>query len=522
MTPLVRLAVTGHRDLKEAHEPAIRESVNLVLKEIVAWRDEHHPDTAPSVRILSELAEGADRIVAQEALALRPLHNVTLECPLPAPREVYELDFKTTASRETFRNLLAHASAVFELDGQRAPKNNGEYLRSSDYADAGHLCVAHCDILIAIWDGKTGERGGTGHTVAHAVHRETTVIRIDSENPRHITVCESHDHWEPEWEAAIHRLLVQRIASPKGAEHWVRHYTGETLAPTDSEDRRPDILASRYGARYRASYRIKYLLSALAVTFAVLGLLPEIPESLKWVWPTLELVSIAGILLCFTLARRGKWHDRWLDYRLLAEQFRVLEFLHPLGETVPVFNPPKYWGVPSPRHSCVRWYFRARLHQAGLPNLRVTRDYIAQQRRHILAVTQGQLDYNEGRHKSAQRNHVMVEVGGVVLFVVTAVACMLHLGGWLLPEYVLGAVTAALPAFGAAAEGLLAQAEDKRIAGNTAAMKQHMEEVKARILALPEEASLDRVSAVAWELATEMTRETSGWHNLIHAQSPRM
>ena len=53
-------------------------------------------------------------------------------------------------------------------------------------------------------------------------------------------------------------------------------------------------------------------------------------------------------------------------------------------------------------------------------------------------------------------------------------------------------------------------------------MAEHMKTVAERIRELPNDVGLGKVSPIAFELATEMTRETSGWHNLIHVQRPRV
>jgi hypothetical protein len=152
------------------------------------------------------------------------------------------------------------------------------------------------------------------------------------------------------WKSAMEEEWLLSFMAPKGVMEWVRRLNDEGSRAPAKDPRRPDVLATRYGKLFRWSYVLKYVLASFAVCFAVAGLMPGQAEI--EVWPALELASIVGVLLTFLLSRAGEWHERWLDYRLLAEQFRVLDFLHPLGETVPVFHPPTYWGVP-PWPSCV-------------------------------------------------------------------------------------------------------------------------------------------------------------------------
>jgi len=59
----VLIGVTGHRDLRSEDEPALRAAVGGVLDGI-ARELPHSP-----LRLLTPLAEGSDRLVAEEALA---------------------------------------------------------------------------------------------------------------------------------------------------------------------------------------------------------------------------------------------------------------------------------------------------------------------------------------------------------------------------------------------------------------------------------------------------------------------
>src|ERR1700722_16494372 len=108
---IFRVAVTGHRppEINSANEPAIRNSIRAILEQVIAttaavasYENPAYSPTLPVLRILSSLAEGADCLVAEEALAFKPRHGVTLECPLPAARAEYRHDFKTPASQKTF------------------------------------------------------------------------------------------------------------------------------------------------------------------------------------------------------------------------------------------------------------------------------------------------------------------------------------------------------------------------------------------------------------------------------------
>src|SRR5439155_2040530 len=104
-----RVGVTGHRPngLQEARLPLLRGRIRTCLegaREVVAERR----GAGSRLMVVSPLAEGADRLVAEEALAL----GFHLYAPLPFERSEYERDFVTPASRRTFRRLLERADEV--------------------------------------------------------------------------------------------------------------------------------------------------------------------------------------------------------------------------------------------------------------------------------------------------------------------------------------------------------------------------------------------------------------------------
>ena len=87
-----------------------------------------------------------------------------------------------TGRRESFDDLLGHASSVLELPG------HGERLIDA-YVMTGRATVAHCEALIAVWDGLPPRgRGGTGEVVQFAITRGTAVSICHS-NPMPPAAC---------------------------------------------------------------------------------------------------------------------------------------------------------------------------------------------------------------------------------------------------------------------------------------------------------------------------------------------
>jgi hypothetical protein len=124
--------------------------------------------------LLSSLAEGADRLVARNALG-RP--GARLIAVLPLPRSDYMQDFESPESREEFLGFLADAVEVIELPP--APTRNAAY------EAAGEYCLNHCDVLVAVWDGQGAQgQGGSGATVTLARERGLPIAWVHAGNRR--------------------------------------------------------------------------------------------------------------------------------------------------------------------------------------------------------------------------------------------------------------------------------------------------------------------------------------------------
>ena len=159
LVPLI-VGVTGHRDLVPEQIPEIRLRVRSFLVALQERFADRH------VLVMSPLAEGADRLVAQEALKL----GLKIAVPLPMPRDLYVTDFPSEASRREFDELCSRAEAVYELPVIRG--NAAEDLarygpeRDLQYAQLGVFLCAHSHIVLALWDGKlTTDVGGTAQVV---------------------------------------------------------------------------------------------------------------------------------------------------------------------------------------------------------------------------------------------------------------------------------------------------------------------------------------------------------------------
>ena len=143
---MIQVGVTGLRNLTGFDLSVLEEKICLELEELKKGHDQ-------SI-MLNSLAAGADQLCAQVGLSL----GYELICPLPFLE--YRNDF-TGKELELYDMLLRKASNNFFISD------------SSDiekaYLAAGKYIVQNCDVLIAVWDGKSQTSiCGTAAVVAYA------------------------------------------------------------------------------------------------------------------------------------------------------------------------------------------------------------------------------------------------------------------------------------------------------------------------------------------------------------------
>jgi hypothetical protein len=174
---VLSVGVTGHRadslpaGSADALRTRIREVLVLFAEAACSLFDQERHCFAPGaalLRFVSPIADGADQIAAEVALEL----GWDLQAVLPFERNQYRSSLANHGARERFDNLLSKAHCVLELPGPT------ERLIDA-YVMTGRATVAHCDVLIAVWDGLPPRgRGGTGEVVQFAITRGTAVIHL--------------------------------------------------------------------------------------------------------------------------------------------------------------------------------------------------------------------------------------------------------------------------------------------------------------------------------------------------------
>ena len=201
---------------------------------------------------VSPLAHGADQIAAEVALE----QGFELHAVLPFALEDYRRDLVDGGAEARFDALVAKADSLLELPGTRERDFEA-------YVMAGRATVAHCDLIIAVWDGLAARgRGGTAEVVELAMKRGTPVIHlpVDGKTPQRLL-----------WSAFDPVVVTERpdetAQRPFDTEHVETMLTALMLPPADPQERQ--FLNRFLGERpRRIRARIEYPLMLAATGVA--------------------------------------------------------------------------------------------------------------------------------------------------------------------------------------------------------------------------------------------------------------
>ena len=347
--PIV-IGVTGHRHLRATDLHAHREHVRALFRQL----RRRYPSTP--LRIITALAEGADRLVAE--VALEEGHE--LLAPLPLEPADYERDFPDSV--EEFHSILHRVppEQVFVLpqdEDANAPAptaHEQREQREQRYRAVGVFLAQQSHFLLALWDGRqSASNAGTSAVVRMKLEGpggtpEAGLQPLDAEDGGpvyHVHTPRAGDTADtakpPQWifpqegDAASFQTLCSRMERFNGES--VRHSiaphqaaAAEALLPGIHS--RPaseqslatafataDLLARHYQRQTRVVLKLTLLFAALlALTFELYA------EVLHWrALPAGYLAAFASLTGMLLWQSRRDVQGRYLDYRALAEGLRV-------------------------------------------------------------------------------------------------------------------------------------------------------------------------------------------------------
>jgi len=608
-----RVGIVGHRPnrLGQADLPLLAQRLREILAAVRSAvctfqqaKPQLYAQAEPMLRAVTPLAEGVDRIFAEQALAL----GYALCCPLPFAQEVYERDFVPPKALEPnsldrFRDLLTQARAgaglvLFEMDGDRS-------LSGVPYGAAGQVVLNQSDLLVAVWDGgEPAGSGGTVGTLRDAIRDRIPVLLVDACAPHgwvlvrrqselaQAEVCSEASReaagTPPNWEglsALVSEILDLPAEDPKrnaphgadggedcclayfrerqprwnlavawrifrdllGSHRWrrppLRVPDFEEASRRDWPDGldvsgwvngqlRPHYawagkLSGLYADHYRSGYVLAYPLAALAVALVLLpgavGSYVNVP-GLEMACTLAELAVVSAILLLIFGARRGRWHQRWVDYRFLAETIRQLRFLIPLGGSWPFPRLPAQWETyGNPSRSWMAWQMRAVARATGLPDARLDDAYLRQCLAYVTQVLAGQREFHADNSLRSERIDHGLHLAALWVLGATVVCILAHLLPFL---HALGPVLilccAAFPALGAALHGIKNQGEFARVARRSEAMEAQLEALLAACAHYEAEPSLRSADLIrlAQDAADLMLDEVLDWRVIFLDRPP--
>ncbi|HEV7508492.1 MAG TPA: hypothetical protein VGS07_26665 [Thermoanaerobaculia bacterium] len=638
----VRIGITGHRlDVipPKGQDEELRKSIRVVLNKIKTTTEEIFAQQAEAnfrtysaeglcLRVISPLAEGADRLVAEEAIDL----GFKLQTPLPFDREEYMTDFVEPPSKQEFRELLLKAEKIFELDGP-TDKNH----REEAYEMVGRTVLRQSDILIAIWDpDRPGLTGGTGQIVQEALTLGLPVVWVNPTQSWAASILETvpklgkpaappslwnfwnlwttatsgtpatpgvtkdlsllskrlnsilqfpasstgmkaaqrfFDEEQPTWNpwfifrlfcklwvwrwkwpsfpvgdyqeavrdkwknTGILRLVAineigPRIKDPLDNKSQTKiAELSSPLAAERGNSSKEDIdylkpfawadgLADFYANKYRSSFIAAYLMGALAIFFAF----QSSNHHGSAVFSVIELILIVVILTMTFWGRSQRWHQRWMDYRALAEELRQVQFLSLLGLSASSPKVPPHLEPGDPRNKWFGWYFRAMTREIGLIQCRLDSSYLNSYRQVLDGWIKSQRDYHDGNAADYHKLCKHLQWTTQTLFFATFACCFMHLiienrfaiNGYVLivdPTYnwlfVLG--TIAFPAFGSALGAILHIGEFERVALRSGALKTQLETLDCQLRCIGEAGTSRQLGDLAQSLSDIALTELVDW-----------
>jgi len=357
---LMRLTVgvTGHRDLAPGECERLREEVRKFFASL------HSRFPSLPIELLTPLAEGADTLVTGVAVEM----EIPYTAILPMGQVDYLADYESELAKEEFGQLLAGAERAVTLPVRPGADLKDPAARSWQYAQLGVFISNHCQILLALWDGKENDSlGGTAQVVRYHLtavmpgfedEPPPASLLADNENDLcyHIVTGRSRpdgapaeglqagkDRWITshfslsedeefpfEYGQMIDRLGefdqdCARFEEAIEQESWslMEDLPDAPIPPgaglVDSLFAAADWLAVRFQKRVNRSLLAMY---TLAVVMGLVFIIYSETSGPDWLLAVFLALFFCGVALHLT-GNSHQWHRKYLDYRALAEALRV-------------------------------------------------------------------------------------------------------------------------------------------------------------------------------------------------------
>ncbi len=317
----------------------------------------------------------------------------------------------------------------------------------------------------------------------------------------------------------------------------------ETLLPAITL---PDRLAVRYAELYRSAFVFNFLASAVAVLFALTGLATELPLlrehmaeagqlGFKAGLVAGEIILLSAIVIIWRRGAHRGWHRRWLDYRRASEWLRYLRVLSLVGARAAIQRPRRTAparteagrGQRVEQDDWVGWYVRSISRRLPPPKRAVDNVYVEAVR---AAVIETELDVQIAYH---HRNHYRMALAahrlhqaGLVLFATPMIVGAAYIAAYALylasrekmllafqMRFYVTALTASLPAFGAALNAIRVQGDFETVSRRSEAAAARLASIRQAMHDDPPEFA--RLADRIQRAVAVMGAEHSEWRTLF-------
>ncbi|NLH80678.1 MAG: hypothetical protein GX458_07530 [Phyllobacteriaceae bacterium] len=340
------------------------------------------------------------------------------------------------------------------------------------------------------------------------------------------------------WPWRAYSALIRRMAGDSSTFPPLRCPVEEPARHWHDRYVLPDGRSSEYAARYRSSYVWVFLFATLslvagatALVVSLLGpahyLSDPLAHAIATVFATAEFAFLSLILALVAYVRRHDWHERSIEYRLLAELCRKQQVLAPIGWELPFTAVEDLIGeedgAPLDRAAWVAWLFAAERRAAPFPHGALTPTSKDVARQAVLDdLILSQIDYHVMRHRVSEAAGQRLEQLGIYIFfaIMVAVVAKLVFSHWIeLPPIAIlsGWLATVLPGVSAAFVGIRSYTELQLLAEQSKHMLSALHRARTHIerLDMARPLASQELGAEAAATAALMLQDLEGWARLF-------
>ena len=520
------IGVTGHRKL--GNIDILRERVKNVIDRIL----NNFPaskSTSVLLRILSPLAEGSDRLVAEEVLKY---NGAELKVILPLCIGEYLEDFKSEDSKVDFNNLIQKAKYVFTLNEkplkESIPENLLDEFKKQAYEETGRYIVDHSDVLIALWDKSPAQgKGGTADIVKYAESKKCPLFIVNTNSSHEITFVKgngintnlykrlddfnSFKFNDKLWNQTIKEksdLFFNENGSKKeyNLPEQAKKTVKELLLPYYAY---AEIFATKQQSWYKYIGLCVLWLAFISVAIIGFGavILDHIPKYIFGI--ELFLLLVISILIYFS--NKMGTHKYWIETRFLAEHLRTDIILAICG--LKISSPQYIRHIPEAdtRNSWMILTLEEIINNIDTPKLDVNK-YLIQLKYYVQKVwIEDQIEYHRNRRKKILKKSNVLEKMGEMIFYFAIIIAVIHLIlniNSIILDNILILAALLLPALGATVAAIRTHRDYKKIANDSMIMVYNLEKLGQE---LNKPLTTDRLHSIIRKTEEFMRKDTEDW-----------